>query len=157
VLTKSAQEAARYANVSISEYDKKKEKYEERLKRQQESIERNNKYLNHGKKLIQFIEKYNLKGKNKELLDEIRKYIAMEKTASEESKKEKRIRKQLDKDSERELRKSKNVEIIKAGSLVRLRQTRQTGTVLEIDGTHATVAFGNFKTLVDVGKLDWIR
>lgn len=156
-LTEQARQTSRSANQAISEYEKKREKYEDRLRRQQETIERNNKFLIHGKKLLQFIEKYHLRSANKELIEEIRKYLAMEKSAIEATRKEKNIKKDLDKEKVKALRRNKSAAVIKVGSLVRLRQTKQTGTVLELDGNQATVAFGNFKTLLDIAKIDWIR
>ena len=43
------------------------------------------------------------------------------------------------------------------GSLVKLENTKQTGTVIDLDRGQATVAIGVFKTKVDVQKLEFIK
>jgi DNA mismatch repair protein MutS2 len=99
-LSKSADEAGRLASTTIQDFEKKKEKFEERLARQQETIERNNKYLNHGRRMAQFIESWNLRVKNKELLDEIKKYVVVEKTKIEEERKQRSLQKKVQKSKE---------------------------------------------------------
>jgi DNA mismatch repair protein MutS2 len=157
ILSQSAKSAAELASETILDFEKRKEKYEEKLDRQQETIERNNKYLNHGRKLSQFIETYNLRSKNKELLDDVKKYLAMEKTKLDEERKQKAIQKKITKEKEITSTKERRKEAIKVGSLVRLLNTKQTGTVLDMEKNQATVAIGVFKTKVDVDKLEWIR
>jgi DNA mismatch repair protein MutS2 len=155
-MVENAQQAAHLASKSISEFDKKKEKLEEKLQRQNETIERNNKYLHHGRKMFAFIESYQLRAKNKELLDDIKKFVAMEKTKMEEERKEKAIRKKVESQKEQKVKQHTRKEAIKVGSLVRLANSKQTGEVLELDGAKATVAFGVFRTIVDIHKLEFI-
>jgi DNA mismatch repair protein MutS2 len=157
VLTQSAQSAGELASNAITEYEKKREKMEERLQKQQDSIERNNKYLNHGRRLVQFIESYNLRTKNKELLDEVKKYLAMEKTKIEDDRKQKSIQKSIVKQKEEEKTKERRTGAIKVGSTVRLENTKQTGKVIELDKGQAVVAIGVFKTKVDIGRLEFIQ
>lgn len=156
-LTQSAQSAGELASSAITEYEKKREKMEERLQRQQETIERNNKFLNHGRKLMQFIDAYMLRSKNKELMDDVKKYIAMEKTKIEEDRKQKSIQKKIQKEKEEKQTKERRTGSIKVGSLVRLVNTKQTGTVLELDKGQAVVAIGVFKTKVEVERLEFIQ
>jgi DNA mismatch repair protein MutS2 len=153
----NAMQAAQLASSTIEDFEKKKEKYEERLQRQNEIIERNNKYLARGKKMSQFIESYLLKGKNKDLLEELKVYLVMEKTKIENERKEKSIKKKLQTVKEQEVRREKHLGSIKVGSLVKLEKTKQTGTVMDITDQTATVAFGNFKTKVDISRLEWIK
>jgi DNA mismatch repair protein MutS2 len=153
----NAVQAAQLASSTIEDFEKKKEKYEERLQRQNEIIERNNKYLARGKKMTAFIESYLLKGKNKELLEELKSYLVMEKTKIENERKEKSIKKKLQTLNDQEVRREKHLGSIKIGSLVKLEKTKQTGTVLDITEQLATVAFGNFKTKVDISRLEWIK
>jgi DNA mismatch repair protein MutS2 len=120
-------------------------------------MERNNKYLNHGRKLVQYIESYNLRTKNKELLDEVKKYLAMEKTKIEDARKQKSIQKSIVKQREEKKAKDRRTEAIKVGSTVRLENTKQTGKVIEMDKGQAVVAIGVFKTKVDLGKLEFIQ
>jgi DNA mismatch repair protein MutS2 len=155
-MVENAQQAAHLASKTISEFDKKKEKLEEKLQRQNETIERNNKYLHHGRKMFAFIESYQLRAKNKELLDDIKKFVAMEKTKMEEERREKAIRKKVESQKEQKVKQHTRKEAIKVGSLVRLANSKQTGEVLELDGAKATVAFGVFRTIVDIHKLEFI-
>jgi DNA mismatch repair protein MutS2 len=156
LLTQSAQSAGELASSAITEYEKKREKMEERLQKQQDTMERNNKYLNHGRRLVQFIEGYNLRTKNKELLDEVKKYLAMEKTKIEDDRKQKTIQKKIQKDKEEKTTKERRTDSIKVGSTVRLENTKQTGKVIELDKGQAVVAIGVFKTKVDVSRLEFI-
>jgi DNA mismatch repair protein MutS2 len=157
LLTQSAQSAGELASNAITEYEKKREKMEEKLQKQQDTMERNNKYLNHGRKLVQYVESYNLRTKNKELLDEVKKYLAMEKTKIEDARKQKSIQKSIIKEKEEKVTKERRTGSIKMGSLVKLENTKQTGTVIDLEKGQATVAIGVFKTKVDVNRLEFIK
>jgi DNA mismatch repair protein MutS2 len=157
MLSQTADEAGQLASKTIRDFESKKEKFEDRLQRQQETIERNNKYLNHGKRMAQFIESWNLKAKNKELLDELKKYVVVEKTKIDEERKQKSIQKKISQKGQEKEKKLAHRERIKVGSLVRMANTKQTGTVLEIENGQAIVAFGVFKTKLDLGKLEFIQ
>jgi DNA mismatch repair protein MutS2 len=157
VLSKTADEAGQLASKTIRDFESKKEKFEDKLQRQQETIERNNKYLNHGKRMAQFIESWNLKAKNKELLDELKKYVVVEKTKVDEERKQKTILKKIGQKGQEKEKKQAHRDRIKTGSLVRMVNTKQTGTVLEIENGQAIVAFGVFKTKLDLGKLEFIQ
>jgi hypothetical protein len=156
-LSQSARDAGVMASKTINEYDGKLDKLEQRLEKQQTTIERNNKHLNHGKRMGQFIESYNLRAKNKELLDDVKKYIAMEKTKMDEERKQRSIEKKIKSQAEHAEKKERKKGAIKIGSLVRLQNTRQTGTVIDLEKEQATVAIGIFKTKVDLSKLDFIQ
>ena len=156
-LASQAKIAAETASGTISDFEKKKLRYEEKLQKQSETIERNNKYLSHGKKTAQFIESYNLKSKNKELLEEIKKYIVLEKTKIEEERMQKSIERKISQKKQVKEKKSVSIEKIVVGSLVRLQQTKQTGRVMEIIDDEAIVAFGVFKTKVEKRKLEFIQ
>jgi len=157
VLSQTADEAGQLASKTIRDFESKKEKFEDKLQRQQETIERNNKYLNHGKRMAQFIESWNLKAKNKELLDELKKYVVVEKTKIDEERKQKTILKKISQKGQEKEKKQAHRDRIKTGSLVRMVNTKQTGTVLEIENGQAIVAFGVFKTKLDLGKLEFIQ
>jgi len=164
-MTEQARVAANYANTSITDFEKKKEKYEDRLQKQQETIERNNKFLAHGKRLAQIIENFNtrpgkaISSKNKILFEDIQKYVVMQKTKMEEERKVKKAKGKEQKANESTPAKDARIEPqpIKVGSLVKLQNTKQTGTVLELVNGRAVVAIGVFKTKVNVAKLEWIR
>jgi DNA mismatch repair protein MutS2 len=155
-LSQSARDAGVMASKTINEYDGKLDKLQQRLDKQQTTIERNNKYLNHGKRMSQFIDSYNLRSKNKEMLDEVKKYIAMEKTKMDEERKQRSIQKSIKSQAEQEERIERKRGAIKIGSLVRLHNSKQTGNVIDLDKDQATVAIGIFKTKVDIAKLELI-
>lgn len=156
-LSKNAGEAGEAASKTIQDFEKKKEKYEERLQKQQDTIERNNKYLSHGRKMAQYIDSWNLRAKNKELLDEIKKYVVVEKSKLDEERKQNSIKKKLSQKSSEKQQKLSQRDKIKVGSLVRLENTKQTGRVMEIEAGMVVVAFGVFKTKLDLSKLEFIQ
>lgn len=156
-LSDQAREAGESASKTIADFERKKDKYEEKLSRQTETIERNNKYLSHGRKMMQFIDGWNLRAKNKELLEDVKKYIVVEKTKIDEERKAKSMKKKAEKKKDEQVREIRHRELIKPGSLVRLTGTKQTGTVLELSGEEAVVAFGVFRTTTELNKLEFIR
>ena len=87
----------------------------------------------------------------------MKKYLAMEKTKIEDERKQKSIVKKIKKQNEEGDKKQKRKEAIIVGSLVRLLNSKQTGTVMDIEKSQATVAIGVFKTKVDVSKLEFIK
>jgi DNA mismatch repair protein MutS2 len=81
----SAQDAANKAREGFLE---RKARFEEKLRSQQEFIEKNNKYLQNGKKLSSFIDKFVTRSRKKDvnqpLFEEIRKYLTVEKSKLED-------------------------------------------------------------------------
>ncbi len=143
-------------------YELKQNQYEEMLDRQQQVIEKNNKFLNSGKKMLQFIDSYNSKKSNKNMLAELKKYLAIEKSKIDAIEKEKQLKvlaKQKQKPPAGRAGKKpskKPQQPILIGSKVKLIDGKQSGTVLEINGKEAVIAFGNFKTKTQVSKLMFI-
>ena len=138
-------------------FQSKLEKLQDKLDKQQVTSERNNKYIILGKKADQLVEKFNLRAKNKDVLEELKKFVAVEKTEREESRKKKRV---LTESKVKTAIKEKVIQDRKkmiAGATVRLEKTQQIGEILEVIGETATVAFGVFKTKVELGKLLLIR
>ena len=134
-------------------FQSKLEKLQDKLDNQQVTSERNNKYIILGKKADQLVEKFNLRAKNKDVLEELKKFVAVEKTEREESRKKKRV---LTETKVKTATKEKVIQDRKkmiAGATVRLEKTQQIGEILEVIGETATVAFGVFKTKVELGKL----
>lgn len=142
-------------------YEERQQKYEERYKLQQEHAEANNHLINRGKKVTAWIDRYDLKAKsalNKELLEDIRKYLAVEKTRIVDAQKSDELRRKADARKNVKKKIKPNQELIKIGSTVRLtRGGKQRGKVLELDGTKAVVAFGVFKTKVDLTELVFVE
>ncbi len=142
-------------------FESQQAKLEEKIQSQQTLIESNNLNLNRGKRMSAYIERYDLKPKsasNKELLEDIRKYLAVEKTRIEAAKKaeELRIKAEAKKSPKKKIK--PNQELIVVGSTVRLNAGgKQRGKVLEIDGERVVVAFGVFKTKVELAQLVFIQ
>lgn len=155
-LTTQLEEAKKEAREAKVSYEKRKTKLDEKHEVQQKLIERNNKYLNKGKRMEQFINDYIKPGNTKQTLAEVKKFLSMEKAKIEEEHKKERLKKQSQKPKKIKKR-QKNIEQIKEGSLVKLRDSKQTGEVINLDGKQATVAFGVFKTKVDVSKLIFVK
>jgi DNA mismatch repair protein MutS2 len=150
------------------DFEIKKERYDLRLKNQQENLEKNNKLITLGKKLEQTIKKYQVRSRkkdiNKPVIDEIIKYVALEKNKSENIKLAEKLKKEalnpkpkskkqkaiIQKD---EYERSK----IKIGSTVKLISTKQSGTVEEINGELMTVTFGFMRMKVEREKLMFVK
>jgi DNA mismatch repair protein MutS2 len=161
-------EAQVLAQKAKNDYLDKKGRFEEKLKTQQETIEVNNKYINLGKKLKQFIDRFQAKNKkkdaNKPLFDEIAKYISLEKNKIEVVKQAEKIKKEENNKVPVTKRKKEIIQRdeferakIKVGSTVKLIATKQSGTVDEINGEMITVLFGFMRMKVEKEKLMWIK
>lgn len=162
----TAQERAEKARVS---YEERKEKFEERLHNQQDFIEKNNLFLNAGKKMKGFIDRYQTMTKkktaNQPLLEEVRKYLLVEKSKLEEAKKKTQlIQASSNKPTVTPKKKKKQVpevdtfqrDKIKVGSKVQLIDTKQKGIVEEMKGPILMVVFGNLRMKIDIEKLQFV-
>ncbi len=160
-LNKEHIEAQELTEKSRLSYESKKKQFEDKLRVQQDTIEKNNKYLSSGKRMMGFIERFKtVRGKknvNQELFDEIAKYLAVEKSKTDEAKKKKvAIAK---KESKKKIAPEKDQHErhkIKVDSKVKLITTRQIGTVESIDGENVTVLFGFMRMKVDLEKLSFV-
>ncbi len=166
-LNKEHQSAQQAADEARMDFVSKKNRFEERLSVQQDTIEKNNKYLILGKKLQSFIDKFNgnsrKKGINDALISDVRKYIAMEKgktdsillaeTVKKEAQKAKGIKAKPIAPEKDEHQRHKIV----IGSTVKLIATKQAGTVEEIAGDAMTVTFGFLRMKVEREKLTWVK
>ena len=161
-------EAQELAQKAKNEYLEKKERFEEKLKNQQETIEINNKFITSGKKLKQFIDRFQTKNRkkdaNKPLIDEVTKYISLEKSKSEEItrteklKAEANIKKPINKLKKEQIERDEfQHSKIKIGSTVKLISTKQNGTVEEINGEILTIIFGFMRMKVEKEKLIWVK
>jgi DNA mismatch repair protein MutS2 len=166
-LNKEHIDAQRLAQEAKEEYLEKKQRFEDKLKIQQETIEKNNKYLNAGKKMLGFVDQYITKSKKKEvnhsLLEEIKKYLAVEKGKIEGIKLAEKLKSQAQIAKVRKKKPSKPEEDpyqrhrIKVGSTVKLIATKQSGTIESIEGETAVVTFGFLRMKVEKDKLMWIK
>ena len=146
------------------EAEKARKAYEqkaERLADRQETVKRlgedQNAALVRGKKLQQFIDRFQSGKANKALLEDIRKYLSVEATKLAERAEAKARKKAAEDKRRKSVRTKQHLDRIAVGSTVRLKEGRQRGEVLAIKGKRATVAFGEFKTRVELVDLVWLR
>jgi DNA mismatch repair protein MutS2 len=165
-LNKEHIQAQAAANEAREEFLDRKARYEEKLKSQQEFIEKNNKFLQNGKKLTGFIDKFVTRSRKKDvnqpLFEEIRKYLTVEKSKLEDADRREKLIKaaQSPKPKKKKILKPEEDPYqrhkIIVGSSVKLISTRQSGTVESIDGENITVVFGFLRMKVEREKLMWV-
>lgn len=162
-LSQEHQEAQATAEEARLQFNEKKEHYENRLKSQQSLIEQNNKQLAAGKKMLQFIEKFNLKSRKKdanlELLEEIKNFMKLEKSKTEVKIQQQKAEKQSPKVTVAKQKKqeSLNQHLIKVGSSVQILGTNRIGIVDKIKEKHLEVIFGNALIKVEREKLRFLK
>jgi DNA mismatch repair protein MutS2 len=152
-LNKKAMDATRDAEKTKSGFDEKQRRLEEKLRAQGELMERQQKFLARGKKMAEFIAGWKARGKNDSLREEIMKYVQSERTREEANKRKETKRKDKIRNEEEELREAELRARLVPGARVRLKNTKQVGTLLETDGKEAVVAFGVFKTKTELQRL----
>ncbi|MGB1031742.1 MAG: MutS2/Smr-associated SH3 domain-containing protein, partial [Flavobacteriales bacterium] len=156
-LTERQLKAELDAQKAENKYKLNLSKLTEEEKAQAKLIEENNNALNRGKKLNSFVKRYDIKGKNKGLLDEIKKYLAVERTKELDIVKANTLKQEAHRKKNKKAKVRPNQHLIKIGSTVRLLQGKENGQVLEMDKDSATVAFGVFKTKVKLNQLKFMR
>ena len=139
------------------EYARKSERLDERQESVHQVGKEQNSALVKGKKLQQFIDRFKAGQGNKTLIEDIRKYLSVEATKMAEKAEAAAQKKAARADKRKNSRTKQHVDRINVGSTVRLKEGRQRGEVLEIKGKRATVAFGEFRTRVELTDLIWVR
>ena len=156
-LTDRQLQAEHEAEKARKAYEQKAERLAERQETVQRLGEDQNAALVRGKKLQQFIDRFQSGKANKALIEDIRKYLSVEATKLAE-RAEAKARKKAAADKRRKsVRTKQHLDRIVVGSTVRLKEGRQRGEVLAIKGKRATVAFGEFRTRVELVDLVWLR
>jgi DNA mismatch repair protein MutS2 len=160
-------EAQRIALVSKQQYEERKKRYDEKLATQQDTLERNNKFVNAGKKMSQFIDRYLTKSRKKDanqpLFDEIKKYLAVEKAKIEDAKLVEKLKSEVAAKNPKKQKPARPEQDphqrhkIQIGSTVKLIATKQAGTVESMDGDNLTVTFGFLRMKVEKEKLMWVK
>ncbi|MBN31992.1 MAG: DNA mismatch repair protein MutS [Crocinitomicaceae bacterium] len=119
--------------------------------------ENNNEALHRGRKLQQFIDKYESGSRNKALIEDIEKYLAVEKTKRLENDAAKQAKKRTHSVQSSKRRPKHFIERIKVGSTVRLRNGgKERGEVIAMHKNAASVMFGAFKSKIELEKLSWV-
>lgn len=156
----SAQESAESARLRS---EKALVNYNTKLKQMRERAEENSKLVSLGKKLQQFIADYVTKSKKKNanasLLQDVKKYIAVEKAKIESAKKEEILKERSKKKTKKPTKKATQYhqDRIKEGSTVKMISTKQKGEVEQVEGNDITVTFGFARMKVKRDSLIWIK
>lgn len=161
-LNKAHIDAQETAENTRFKYEEKKLQYDQKLRNQQDTIEKNNKYLNAGKKMLGFLSRYKTNSRKKninaDLMHEIAKYFAVEKSKEVDAQKKKVAQTKKAKPKKIAPEKDNHERHkIKVDSKVKLISTRQIGTVETIDGKNVTVLFGFMRMKVDLEKLSFVQ
>ncbi len=140
--------------------EKAAKKNQEKTDALNKAIETHNLDITRGKKMSKFIDNYDPSKSTKRLATDFIKYIAQERSRVEAAKK-RPPKKQNEatpiSTPQTKKRPNHRVEDIKVGSIVRLRTGKERGEVLGLKGKKATVLFGEFKTVVALDKLSFIK
>lgn len=160
------QEAQRLAQQSKIKFEEKTKILSQKIEGLKEQNERNAKLVNLGSKLQQFIDQYTTGSRKKTindgLLEDVKKYLAVEKGKKEAIKKAERLKKleaiksKKPKKIKPELDEYQRHRIV-VGSTVKMIATKQSGTVEEIKDDTVTVTFGFARMKVERNKLMWIK
>jgi DNA mismatch repair protein MutS2 len=143
-----------------AEYESKESKLDSRLSQVNQVTEVNGKQLQAGKKMLQFIERFNAKSRKKDvnsvLFQELTQFLRLEKSKTEIKKQEaviprKPTKKQIEKVE------TYQQELIKVGSQVQLIQTNRIGVVEEMKGKQLSVIFGQARIKVSLEKLRFLK
>ncbi len=167
-LNKEHIEAQQLAEEARVRHQESKRKIDAKLQQQAEFMELNSKFINGGKKLKNFVDRFQVKSRKKEinqpLLEEIRKYLLVEKSKIEEARLKEKLKNTIPQKENSKKKKEQKPEQdvhqrdkIQVGSTVKLIETKQTGTVEEINGPILTVAFGFLRLKVERQKLSFVK
>ncbi len=132
-----ASEQLKKAENSKNDFLLKQKQLEQKLEKQKESTVANSGFITKGKKLAQFVDKFDTRAKNKELLQDVKKYLAVEKTKILQTQKEAKLKRkaQAKKDAKLNIiRQTESQKKITVGSQVRLVGAKKTGEVIKKEG-----------------------
>jgi hypothetical protein len=120
----------------------------------------NSKQLQAGKKMLQFIERFNAKSRKKEvntvLFQDLTEFLRLEKSKTE-IKKQETIAPKMPTKKQQEKVETYQQELIKVGSQVQLIQTNRIGVVEEIKGKQLSVIFGQARIKLSLDKLRFLK
>lgn len=162
-LIQENRESQARAQEAQTQFMEKKEHYENRLKSQQSLIDQNNKHLVAGKKMVYFIEKFNLKSQKKDanmaLWEEIKNFMKLEKFKTQVKIQNPKTENTTSKNMKSEQKKqdSLNQHLIALGSSVQVLGTNRVGIVDKINDKYLEVIFGNTLIKVQREKLRFLK
>jgi DNA mismatch repair protein MutS2 len=146
----------------------RKKKLDDKLKQISDASDRDGKFVSLGKRMAGYIDKYQThnrkKANNEALFEEIRKYLAIEKSKIIVKEKAAVLKEKANLPPKKTNKKKIDTEketykqhLIKVGSSVKLIATRQMGTVESIENNQVTVLFGFLRMKVEREKLMWLQ
>lgn len=167
-LNKEHIEAQEIADKARKDYLERKKVLDIKLAQHSDFMEKNSSFITLGKKMQSYIDRFQSKSKKKDinapLIDEVKKYLTIEKSKIDSKNLSIKLKTQVNKVS---VSKNKKVqapkvdihqrEKISIGSVVKLIETKQTGTVEEINGKQITVVFGFLRMKVERDKLSFVK
>lgn len=163
-LNKEHIEAQEIAQEALNRYEELSDEYEGKLQDFRDNKVANERLVQLGKKLKSFIDRYNIRSRKKNindpLLEDVRKYLAVERSKIEEAKKVVKAKKASKKKPAKKAKPQQDQyhrEKIKVGSKVKLIATRQAGVVEEMSGDNLTVTFGFVRMKVNKDRLMWVE
>jgi DNA mismatch repair protein MutS2 len=162
-LIQENRESQARAQEARNQFVEKKEHYENRLKSQQSLIDQNNKHLVAGKKMVYFIEKFNLKSQKKDanmvLWEEIKNFMKLEKFKTQVKIQKQKSDNTTSKNTKSDQKKqdSLNQHLIALGSSVQVLGTNRVGIVDKINDKYLEVIFGNTLIKVQREKLRFLK
>ena len=143
-----------------AEYETKESKLDNRLMQVNQVTEVNSKQLQAGKKMLQFIERFNAKSRKKEvntvLFQDLTEFLRLEKSKTEIKKQETVAPKKPTKKQQEKVE-TYQQELIKVGSQVQLIQTNRIGVVEEMKGKQLSVIFGQARIKLSLDKLRFLK
>lgn len=143
-----------------AEYESKEFKLDSRLTQVNQVTEVNSKQLQAGKKMLQFIERFNAKSRKKDvntvLFQELTQFLRMEKSKTEIKKQETVAPKKPTKKQQEKVE-TYQQELIEVGCQVQLIQTNRIGIVEEMKGKQLSVIFGQARIKVSLDKLRFLK
>lgn len=164
-LNKEHIEAQKIAQDAKNHFEELSDELNEKLDKIRSNATKNERLLKLGTKMSAFIDRYisrsRKKSINDELMEDIRKYLAVEKTKLDEANELLKRKKQTA--QKQKLKKIKPEQDqyqrhrITVGSKVKLIATRQSGTVEEMSGENVVVTFGFARMKVTKDKLMWVE
>jgi DNA mismatch repair protein MutS2 len=155
-LRKSLEEETSAARKMEREFKERLDVLREKQERLSEKSSEQNDWVVKGKKLEQFVEKYGRKGKARETLEEVRRYLAMERDKKRDKAKKKQAtaRSKTSKTPAQKAPKMKrHLDLIQVGSQVKMDGSNLKMEVIALEDGMATLSYGSMKTKVELSRL----
>jgi DNA repair exonuclease SbcCD ATPase subunit len=155
-LRKSLEEETSAARKMEREFKERLDVLREKQERLSEKSSEQNDWVVKGKKLEQFVEKYGRKGKTRETLEEVRRYLAMERDKKRDKAKKKQATarsKTAKTPAQKAPKMKRHLDLIQVGSQVKMDGSNLKMEVIALEDGMATLSYGSMKTKVELSRL----